>query len=59
MNHVIHRDMRGIGVSQNDHSQRVANQQQIEPALVEKARSGVIIGRERSQTAAFSLSFAK
>jgi hypothetical protein len=51
--------MRGIGVSQNDHSQRVANQQQIEPALVEKARSGVIIGRERSQTAAFSLSFAK
>ena len=59
VNHVIHRDMRGVGMPQNNHSQRVANQQEIKPTLVEKARGWIIVSRKRGQPAAFSLGLAE
>jgi hypothetical protein len=43
----------------NDHSQGVTDQKQIEATLVEKTRRGVVVGGERSQTAACGLGGAE
>jgi hypothetical protein len=43
----------------NDHSQGVADQKKIQAALVEKTRCGVVVGGERSQTAACGLGGAE
>jgi hypothetical protein len=51
--------MRGVGMPQNNHSQRVADKEQIKPAFIEKAGGRIVISRKRGQPAAFSLGLAE
>ncbi len=59
VDHVIHRNLRGVWMPKNDHSQGVADQKQIEATLVEKTRCGVVVGRKRGQAAACGLGCAE
>ena len=59
VDHVIHRDLRGVWMPKNDHSQGVADQKQIEATLVEKTRCRVVVGRKRGQATACGLGCAE
>jgi hypothetical protein len=59
VDHVLHRDLRGIWIPKNDHSQGIADQQKIKAALVKKTRCGVVVGRKRGQAAACGLGGAE
>ncbi len=59
VNHIRHRNLRGVGMAQHDHAKRVAHQEKIKPAIVKEAGGGVIVGRERSKATARCLSLAE
>ena len=59
MDHVLHRDMRGVWMTEHNHSQRIADQQQIKPTLVEKTGSWVVVCGKRGKAASGGLGSAE
>ena len=59
VDHVGHRNMCGVWMTKNHHSQGIADQQQVKPALVEETRGGVVVGGESGQAAACNLGGAE
>jgi hypothetical protein len=49
--HIPHGHLGGIRIAKHDHSQRISNEDQIQSAVVEEARRGVIIGCETGEAA--------
>ena len=49
--HVVERDVGGVGEAKHDHPERVADEQNIHAAFVEQAGAGVVVGREDGDTA--------
>ena len=52
--HIPHGHLGGIRIAKHDHSQRISNEDQIQSAVVEEARRGVIIGCETGEAATSS-----
>ncbi len=52
--HIRHGHLGGIRIAKHDHSQRISNEDQIQAAVVEEARRGVIIGCETGEAATSS-----
>ena len=50
--HVLHRDLRGVGVAKDDHPKGVSDEQKIESAIVEQARRRKIVGGEAGNATA-------
>src|ERR1700730_8573412 len=59
MQHLFERDVRRIFVSQHDHADGVADQNDVDPALVEQARRRIIIRGQRGDLLSAPLHFAK
>ena len=49
--HIRHGHLGGIRIAKHDHAQGIADKDQIQTAVVEKARGGVIVGRETGEAA--------
>ena len=45
MEHVRHGDVGGIGIAEHDHTEGVANQQEVDAGFIEKSGSRIVIGR--------------
>jgi hypothetical protein len=54
MKHIRHGHRGGIRIAKHDHAQRISNEDQIQSAVVEKARGGVIVGCETGEAATSS-----
>src|SRR4029077_5466476 len=50
MNNLVQSDLRRILVSEHNHSHRVTDQDDIDPALVQKTGRRIIIGRQRGNS---------
>ena len=44
--HVLHGDVSGVGETQDDHPERVADKEEINSCFVEQSSSGVVVGGE-------------
>jgi hypothetical protein len=45
--HLLHRHVRGVRITQHHHAQRISDQDQRQPRLVQQLRHGKIVRRER------------
>ena len=52
VDHVGHGHLGGVGVAEDDHAQRVAHKQKIEPAAIEQASCRVIVGGQTGEAPA-------
>lgn len=59
VDHVLHCNMRGIWMPKNDHSQGIADQQQIKPTLIKQTSSRIIVSRKRGKPSTCSLGDAE
>jgi hypothetical protein len=59
VDHILHRDMGGVWMTKHNHSQGIADQQQIKPTLVEKTGSWVVVGGKRGKAASGGLGSAE
>ena len=57
--HLVNGDGKGVFMAENDHGQRVADQDEVDACLVNKARGGVVVGGERRDGLALALHFAE
>ena len=47
MPHVLQRHQRRVRIAEHHHAERIADQHEIDSALIQQPRRGIIIGRER------------
>jgi hypothetical protein len=50
--HISHSYLGGIRVAKNNHSERVANEKQVETAIIEQAGGRVVVSREARELVA-------
>ena len=55
MQHLVHSNGQGIVMAQHHHGQRIAHQNHVDSGLVDQARSGVVVSRQRSNWLALAL----
>ena len=57
--HLVHGDGEGVVVAEDDHGERVADEEEVDAGFVDQARAGVVVGGERGDGFALALHFAK
>ncbi len=57
--HLVHSDGEGVFVAENDHGERIADEDEIDAGLVDEARGRVVVGGERRDRLALALHFAE
>src|SRR5204862_6026363 len=48
MDHVVHRDAQGVGISQDHHTQRVADQDDVRPGGIDDLRTRIVVRGEHA-----------
>ena len=59
MDHFRERDLGGVFVAKNDHADRIANQNDVNPAFVQQPAGWIIVGGQRRDTFAPQFLVAK
>ena len=57
--HLVHGDGEGVVVAEDDHGERVADQQEIDAGFVDEAGAGVVVRGERGDGLALALHFTE
>ena len=55
--HVLERHGGGVGVTEHNHAERIADEDEVKPGFVEQARRRVIVGGERRDFALLAFEF--
>ncbi len=59
MEHFLHRDGQGVGITQHHHAKRIADQDGIHASLVHRQRGGIIVGGQHGDRLAALLLLAE
>ena len=52
VDHVGHGHLRGVGLAEDDHAERIADEQKIKPAAIEQTRRRVVVGGQPGEATA-------
>ena len=59
VNHVGHGHLGGVGLAEDDHAERIADEQKIEPTAIEQTRGRVVVGGQPGEAPASGFGCAK
>ena len=57
--HLVHGDGEGVFMAEDDHGERVADEEQVDSSFVDQAGAGVVVGGERGDGLALALHFGE